>query len=77
MEEIQLSLNAQRLLEAHTYALEMHSNALACHAECLGMNAANSLAICKGFPTIPFEEIDYNRVLAKWNVMSIEGKPLI
>jgi len=76
MEDIQLSVNAQRLLEAHTYALEIHSRALACYAECLGMNAENSFACCVG-KTIPYGDDSYIQVMRKWNLINEKGEPTI
>ena len=53
-----------------------HSKALACHCQCLGMNAANSMAVCLGI-NVPYDESHYDQVLQKWGLMNEKGEPLI
>ena len=75
-EEINLSENTRRILEAYTYALQTHAYALACHAECLGMNAENTMACILG-KSIPYSDDSYLIALKKWGLTNEEGNPII
>ena len=53
-----------------------HTRALCAHCECLGMNAANSWAVCIN-KTIPYFDDAYFRVMQKWGLIDEEGEPLV
>ena len=55
---------------------ELHARAIACHCECLGMNAENSIAVCKGQEP-PYCDEDYSHIMYKWNLTDIDGKIII
>ncbi len=67
----------QVAIVAHTTLLALHTKALACHCECLGMNAANSHAVCLGLDDIPYDNNAYMRVMHKWDMIDGGGQPLI
>ena len=54
-----------------------HSRALACHCECLGMNAENCIASCKGNTKVPFNIDAYKKAMFEWGLTDKEGHPTI
>lgn len=67
----------QVVMVAHTTLLALHTKALCCHSECLGMNAANSHAVCMGLDDVPYDNNAYMRVMTKWDMIDGGGQPLI
>ena len=58
------------------YILTLHAKTLACHCECLGMNAENSLSVCRNeYP--PYSNDDYFRILLKWGLVDENNKVVI
>ena len=55
---------------------DIHSRAIACHCECMGMNAENIIASCKGKPT-PYSNEVYVKVMVKWKLIDEDGNPII
>ena len=55
---------------------ELHARAIACHCECLGMNAENSIAACKGQELLN-NDINYQFVMNKWGLTDKDGKVII
>lgn len=55
---------------------QLHIRALCAHCECLGMNAENSLAVCRN-RTPPYSDDHYLGVLRKWGLVDEKGKPTI
>lgn len=55
----------------------IHSKALGCHCECLGMNAENCIASCKGDTKVPFNKDEYKKVMTKWELIDKKGNPII
>ena len=64
------------VLMAHLQMMHLHIRAIACHCECLGMNAENSLAVCRN-ETPPYSNSTYYNVLRKWDMVDEEGNPKI
>jgi len=62
--------------ESFIKIFELHVRALACHCECLGMNAENSLAVCRD-QAPPYDDATYNTVMQKWNLINEKGDPTI
>lgn len=66
----------KQTLDEHTIQMILHARALACHCECLGMNAANSWAVCNNSEP-PYSSYHYNEVMQKWGLIDSEGNPII
>lgn len=55
---------------------QLHIRALCAHCECLGMNAENSLAVCRN-ETPPYNDEAYSKVLDRWGLVDEKGEPKI
>ena len=75
VKELQLG-ETQATVTAHIALLAIHIKALACHCECLGMNAENSLAVCRD-KTPPYNVDSYDTVMQKWGLTNEKGEPII
>jgi hypothetical protein len=74
--EFNISENAQKVFLSHENVMILHAHALACHCECLGMNAENSLAVCRN-ETPPYSTNEYFLIMLKWGLVSDDGKVII
>lgn len=56
---------------------DLHARAIACHCECMGMNAENAAASCKGDGYVPYGDASFYSVMEKWGMMDNKGNPII
>ncbi len=61
--------------DAQMKMFDIHSRAIGALCECLGMNAENAIAACRG-PNIPYGDADFFATTDKWKLTE-EGEPII
>ena len=76
MEELRIDEPTRQMIWQFEAMLQIHSKALACHCECLGMNAANSWAVCADRAP-PYDEVSYDKVMQKWGLINEKGSPIL